>query len=209
MRTIAIRTALMLLVALAATPALAQMQMAPQAQQTARLHGIIEKVDGNTVTAKSGKGDELTLHLADKVRVTEVTKATLADIKDGSFIGSGAIPQPDGTQKAVEVHIFAESMRGAGEGHRPWNGAAGGTMTNGTVGSTVTEVNGPVLTVKYKEGEKKIIVPPGTPIVKFDPGTMSDVKAGAPFAVIAALKRPDGGFDVSSINVGSGGVAPP
>lgn len=209
MRTETICAALVLAAVLAATPALAQMQMSPQAQQTVRLRGVIEKVDGNTLTAKSSTGDKVTLHLTDKVRVTDVTKASLADIKDGSFIGSGAIPQPDGTQKAAEVHIFAESMRGSGEGYRPWAGAAGGTMTNGTVGSTVTGVNGPILTVKYKGGEKTIIVPVGTPIVRFDPGALSEVKSGAPFTVFAALKRPDGGFDVSSINVGVGGASPP
>ena len=129
-----------------------------------RLAGVIEKVDGHTVTAKSTKGDALKLNLADKVMVVRVEKASLADIKDGEFIGSGAMPQPDGTQKAVEVHIFAEAMRGTGEGFRPWT-QPGSTMTNGTVGATVTGVSGQVITVKYKGGEQKIVVPPGTPIV--------------------------------------------
>src|SRR6202162_3402401 len=101
--------------ALLAVPALAQ------APQTVRLRGVIEKVDGNTVTAKSDKGDQLKINLADKMLVVDVVKASMADIKDGAFIGSGAMPQPDGTQKAIEVHIFAESMRGTGEGFRPWD----------------------------------------------------------------------------------------
>ena len=154
MRTAATRAALALVAALAATAALAQ---APQA---VRLRGVIEKVDGNKVTAKSDKGDALTLNLADKVLVVAVVKASLADIKDGDFIGSGAMPQPDGSQKAIEVHIFAELMRGTGEGFRPWDGAPNSTMTNGTVGNTVTSVDGPVVTVKYKDGDKKIIVTP-------------------------------------------------
>lgn len=195
--------AVALFVALAAIPSLAQ---APKPE---RLHGVIEKVDGNTLTAKSDKGAEITLHLADKTRVIAVDKASLADIKPGDFIGSGAVPQPDGTQKAVEVHIFPASMRGTGEGFRPWAGAANGTMTNGTVGATVTGVAGPVVTVSYKGGVQKIVVPPGTPVVRFAPGQMSELKPGAAFAVIAAMKRPDGSFDISSINVGRGGVVPP
>jgi len=94
-----------------------------QQPQTVRLGGVIEKIDGHTVTAKSIKGDELKLNLADKVLVVAVMKASMADIREGEFIGSGAMPQPDGSQKAIEVHIFAESMRGTGEGFRPWDGA--------------------------------------------------------------------------------------
>jgi len=127
-----------------------------QAPQGVRLRGTIEKVDGKTVTAKSDKGEPLKLNLADKLMVVEIAKASAAEIKAGDYIGSGAMPQPDGTQKAVEVHIFADSMRGTGDGHRPWDGAPNGTMTNGTVGATVTDVSGPVITVKYKDGEKKL-----------------------------------------------------
>jgi hypothetical protein len=172
-----------------------------QAPKPERLTGTIGKVDGHTVMAKSAKGDALKLNLADKVMVVRVEKATLADIKDGDFIGSGAMPQPDGTQKAVEVHIFAESMRGTGEGFRPWT-QPGSTMTNGTVGATVTGVSGPVITVKYKGGEQKIVVPPGTPIVKYVIGGVGDIKPGAKFSVIAALKQPDGSFNIARINVG-------
>jgi hypothetical protein len=185
-----------------ALPALAQ------APQTVRLRGVIEKVDGNTVTAKSDKGDALTLNLADKTLVVDVVKATLADIKPGDFIGSGAMPQPDGSQKAIEVHIFAESMRGTGEGFRPWDGAPNSTMTNGTVGSSVTGVDGPVITVKYKDGEKKIVVTPDVPIVRFEIGDMRAVKAGAAFTVVAAVKKPDGSYDINRINVGKDGVVP-
>jgi hypothetical protein len=196
MRTAKSGAALIVLGALMAAP------VSAQAPKPERVSGVIEKVDGHTVTAKSAKGDELKLNLADKVQVVDVMKASMADIKDGSFIGSGAMPQPDGTQKAVEVHIFAESMRGTGEGFRPWDGAANGTMTNGTVGETVTNVNGPVITVKYKGGEQKIVVTPNVPIVKYEIGDMSAVKPGLPFTVIAAIKQPDGSFNVYRINVG-------
>jgi hypothetical protein len=187
---------------LAAAPAIAQ------APQTIRLRGVTEKVDGRTVLAKSDKGEELKLNLADKMLVVEVVKASLADIKSGDFIGSGAMPQPDGSQKAIEVHIFAESMRGTGEGFRSWDGAPNGTMTNGTVASTVTSVNGPVITVKYQDGEKNIIVAPDVPIVRYVIGDVSAVKTGVAFAVLAAVKQLDGSFNINRINVGKDGVVP-
>jgi hypothetical protein len=198
----ATRAALALVAALAATAALAQ------APQTVRLRGAIDKVDGNTVTAKSDKGDELKINLAEKMLVVAVVKASMADIKDGAFIGSGAMPQPDGSQKAIEVHIFAESMRGTGEGFRPWDGASNSTMTNGTVGNTVTSVDGPVITVKYKDGDKKIIVTPDVPIVRYEIADMSAVKPGVAFTVVAATEQPDGSFNINRINVGRDGVVP-
>jgi hypothetical protein len=179
-----------------------------QAPQTVRLRGVIEKVDGNTVSAKSDKGDALKLNLADKTLVVDVVKASLADIKPGEFIGSGAMPQPDGSQKAVEVHIFAESMRGTGEGFRPWDGAPNSTMTNGTVGEAVTGVDGPVLTVAYKGGQQKIIVGPNVPVVKFEVGERDELKPGVAFSVFGAAKQPDGSFNVSRISVGRGAVVP-
>src|SRR5580698_3323178 len=203
MKTAAIRAALFAVAAVVATAALAQ------APQTVRLRGVIEKVDGNKVTAKSDKGDALTLNLADKMLVVAVVKASMADIKDGDFIGSGAMPQPDGSQKAIEVHIFPDAMRGTGEGFRPWDGAPNSTMTNGTVGASVTGVDGPVVTVKYKDGEKNIIVTPNVPVVRFEIGSTSDIKPGVAFTVVAAVKKPDGSFDISRINVGRGGVVPP
>ncbi len=198
-----------LAVALAVVSILAATMVSAQTPRTVRLRGTIEKIDGNTLTAKSDKGEELKINLADKTMVVDIDKATIADIKDGAFIGSGAMPQPDGSQKAIEVHIFAESMRGTGEGSKPWDGAPNGTMTNGTVGgAAVTSVNGAVVTVKYKDGEKNIIIGPDVPIVRYEIGSINDVKLGAAFAVVAANKQPDGSFQISRINVGVGGVIP-
>src|SRR5580692_2077755 len=202
MKTAAIHAALAVVAALAAATALAQ------APQTQRLRGVIEKVDGQTVLAKSDKGDQLKINLADKMLVVDFVKATLADIKPGDFIGSGAMPQPDGSQKAIEVHIFAESMRGTGEGFRAWDGAPNSTMTNGTVGNTVTGVDGPVITVKYKDGDKKIIVTPDVPIVRYEVVDLSALKPGVAFSVLAAVKTPDGSYDIKRINVGRDGVVP-
>jgi hypothetical protein len=191
-----------LLGALAASSAWAQQG------QSVRLRGTIEKVDGKTLLVKARDGAVLTLALADNAQVVGVAKASLGDIKEGAFIGSGAMPQVDGSQKALEVHIFAESQRGTGEGHRPWDGAPNSTMTNGTVGATVTGVDGPTITVKYKDGEKKIVVPPGVPIVRYEIGSLSELKPGASITVVSATKQPDGTFSAARVNVGRDGVVP-
>jgi hypothetical protein len=187
-----------LIAACAVSPALAQQ----------RVRGVVEKVEGNNVLVK-GKDGDVTIVLTGDAQIVDVHKASIADIKDGSYIGSGAVPQADGTQKAVEVHIFAESQRGTGDGHRPWDGAPNGTMTNGaTVGNTVTGVDGPVVTVKYKDGEKKIVVGPSTPIVRYEVGTRAELKPGAAISVANATKRPDGSFGANRINVGVDGAVP-
>jgi hypothetical protein len=179
------------------------------AQQTVRVAGTIDMIDGNILSIKSNNG-LVTLKLDDyKALILGIVKASVADIKEGSYIGSGAVPQPDGTQKAVEVHIFHESLRGTGDGHHPgWPGAPNGTMTNGAVGQTVSGVLGPVLTVKYNGGEKKIIVGPSTPIVKYEIGDKSELKPGAAVAAPQAVKQPDGTFTAARLNVGRSGVVP-
>lgn len=179
-----------------------------QQPQTQRVRGTIEKVDGNVLSVKSRDGGMLTVALTNNVRVVGVAKASLADVKEGSYIGSGAMPQPDGSQRAVEVHIFAETQRGTGEGHHSWGGAPNGTMTNGTVGTTVTGVDGPTITVKFKDGEKKIVVMPGVPIVRYEIGSLSEIKPGASITVLSATKKPDGTLEASRVNVGRGGVVP-
>jgi hypothetical protein len=186
---------------LAATAAWAQQ---PQSQ---RVRGTIEKIEGDKLSVKQRDGAVVTIVLASDVQVVGVAKATAADIKEGSYIGSGAVPQADGTQKAVEVHIFADVQRGSGDGHRPWNGAPDGTMTNGEVGSAVSSVNGPVITVKYKGGEKKIVVGPNTPIVKYIVSDKSELKQGAGVNVTRAVKKPDGSFEAARIQVARDGLA--
>jgi hypothetical protein len=182
------------------------------AQQPAsvRLRGTIDAVNGTMLTLKSADGTELKLALADKALIVAVVKAAMNEIKEGTFLGSAAIPQADGTQKAVEVHIFPEQMRGTGEGHRAYPPVANGTMTNGTAsGAMVSGVEGSTITVKYKDGEKKIIVAPNVPVVRYEIGGRDDLKPGAHFAVLAATKKPDGTFETNRINVGRDGVMPP
>ncbi len=179
-----------------------------QQAQTQRLRGTIAKVEGNVLTLKPATGDNVTLTLTGNAMVVAVVKASLADIKEGTFLGSAAMPQPDGSQRALEVHIFPEQMRGTGEGHRPYAPVANSTMTNGTSGAAVTGVDGSTLVVKYKDGEKKIVVPPGVPIVRYEIGSAADLKPGANFTVLAATKKADGTFEAARINVGRDGVVP-
>lgn len=188
----------------AVTCIVASAQPAP----TVRLRGTIEKVQGNTLTLKPATGDAVTLALTEKAQIVAVVKSSMADVKEGTFLGSAAMPQPDGIQKALEIHIFPEQMRGTGEGHRPYAPVSGSTMTNGTSGAPVSAVDGSAITVKYKDGEKKIVVPPGTPIVRYEIGSAADLKPGAHFTVLAATKKPDGTFEAARINVGRDGVAP-
>jgi hypothetical protein len=174
-----------------------------------RLRGTIEAVEGNVVTVKAVGEADAKVILADKAVIIAVVKATLAEIKEGTFLGSAAIPQADGTQKAVEVHIFPEEMRGTGEGHRPYPPVANGTMTNGSAsGATVSGIEGSTITVKYTGGEKKIIVPPNAPILRYEIGGKADLKPRAHFTVLAATKKPDGTFETSRINVGRDGAVP-
>ena len=188
----------------AASYAVAFAQQTP----TVRMRGTIEKVDGNTLTLKTRDG-EAKLALTGNATIVAVVKATLADVKEGTFLGSAAMPQPDGSQKALEIHIFPEQMRGTGEGHRPYAPVANSTMTNGTAaGATVAGVDGSSILLKYKDGEKKIVVPPGVPIVRYEIGSKADLKAGAAFTVLAATKKPDGSLAAARINVGRDGTVP-
>jgi hypothetical protein len=194
-------------VAIAALAAAASWQVLAQQPQTLRVRGTIEKFDGKTLSVKSSDGNAMRIALTDDARVVGVVKASLAEIKPGSFVGSAATPQPDGSQKALEVHIFPEAMRGTGEGHRPYF-IPNSTMTNGTVGNAVAGVDGNTVTLKYKDGEKKIIVSPGVPIVRYEIGDKRDLKPGAAFTILSAVKKPDGSLETSRVNVGRDGAVP-
>jgi outer membrane lipoprotein SlyB len=179
------------------------------AQQPVRVRGEIEKVDGNKLTIKSREGATVTVVLKDGAQVNGVEKAMLSDIKQNSFVGITAMPQPDGSRKAIEVHIFPESRRGAGEGDRAWDLVPNSTMTNANVEQLVTAVDGPTLTMKYKDGEKKIMVPNNATIVQFVSGDKSELKPGAKIFVAAGTKLPNGDIETAGINVGKNGITPP
>jgi hypothetical protein len=193
----------------AAAIAVALVVASAQAQQkTVRVVGTIVGVDGPTIVVKPrGKGDEQRVRLTDKAGVFGVVRATLADIKPGAFIGVGAMPQADGSQKAIRVMIFAETQRGTGEGHRPWS-RPGSTMTNATVDTTAAGVDGQVLRVTYKGGEQRIVVGPDATINAYVLGERSELKPGANIAINAANVNPDGSLEASRINVGRGDVLP-
>ena len=173
-----------------------------------RVRGTIDRVEGDTYIVKARGGAELKVTLAEKAMVVALIKASLADIKQGSYVGVSGMPQADGSQKALEVHIFPEAMRGVGDGHRGWDLQPSSTMTNGNVEQTAASSDGQVLTLKYKDGEKKIVVPSDTPIVVYVPGERSELKPGASIFIAAAVKQPDGTLQAPRVNVGRG-VAPP
>jgi hypothetical protein len=181
------------------------------AQQPApvRVRGTVEAVDGPMLTVKSRDGQtSYKIKLTDNAAVRGIVKAPLTDIKDNSFIGVTGMPQSDGSQKAVEIHIFPEPMRGTGDGHRGWDLEPTSTMTNGNVEQSAASSDGQVLTLKYKDGEKKIVVPKDAPIVGYLPGEKGELKAGANIFIAAAAKQADGTLTTPRINVGRG-VAPP
>jgi hypothetical protein len=185
-------------------------------QQDMRVRGTIEKVDGSTMIVKTRTGDDLKITLADKPMFVAIVPATLADIKPGVFVGSGAAPGPNGTWVAEEVHIFPEAMRGTGEGHRPWespqgSGAASGgkgSMTNANVESTVSGVDGQMLTLKYKDGEQKILVTPKTPIVTYSAGDRAELTPGTK-VFVTAQKQADGSLQTARVSYGRNGMTPP
>jgi hypothetical protein len=179
------------------------------AQDTVRVRGAIERVDGNTIVVKSRDGAELKVVLANNALVVAIVKASMADIKQGSFVGVTGMPQADGSQRAIEVHIFPEAMRGTGEGHYPWDLRPGSTMTNANVEQMVTGVDGQTLSVKYKDGEKKLIVPPDATIVTYMPGDKSELKPGTKIFIAAAKKQPDGTLEAPRVNYGRDGLTPP
>jgi hypothetical protein len=179
-----------------------------QQAQTVRIRGTIEKVDGQVLIVKSREGDNLTVRMADNVRLTATVKAELADLKQGIYIGVTAMPQADGSQKAIAIHIFRESQRGTGEGHRPWDLQPGSTMTNAAIDASVAGVDGQVLTVKYKDGEKKVLVTPQTIIVRYVDGEKSELKAGVRVFLNNATKNADGTVGAPTVTYGRD-VAPP
>jgi hypothetical protein len=179
------------------------------AQETVRIRGTIESIDGPVFVVKNRDGAELKLTMTDNPLFVAIVKSTMADIKPGMFVGSTGMTQPDGSQKAIEVHIFPESMRGTGEGHYDWDLKPNTKMTNANVEQTVAGVEGPVLSVKYKDGEKKLMVTPETAVVTYVIGTKDDLKPGTKVFVAAAKKQADGTLQTPRITYGKDGLTPP
>jgi hypothetical protein len=202
------RSALLRIVAVFALSAVALPLFAQQPPAPSRVRGTIEGVDGDAMDVKSRSGEDFKLRMTGEMRVVGITKISLSDIKVGSFIGTTTVPGPDGIQSAIEVHVFPEDMRGTGEGSRPFDLRPNSTMTNATVAESVAGNDGHTLLVKYKDGEKKVVVPPDCPVVTYVPAERSELKAGA--KIIAFMKKlPDGSFEATRVSVGLNGLTPP
>jgi hypothetical protein len=191
-----------IVVALTATASFAQQP------ERVRIRGTLEKLDGQVLTVKSREGANVNVTMTNDVRLTATVKASLDDLKQNTYIGVTAMPQADGSQKAVAIHIFRESQRGVGEGFGPWDLQPGSTMTNAAVETSVASVDGQVVTVKYKDGEKKVIVTPQTIIVRYVDGTKDELKPGTRLFINNALKKADGSIEAPTVTFGRD-VAPP
>ena len=196
------------LVAVAMVAASTIYAIAQQSPTPSRVRGTIEAVDGDVIAVKSRAGEDVKLHMTGDIKIVGITKIALSDIKVGSFIGTTTVPGPDGGNNAVEVHVFPEAMRGTGEGSRPYDLKPNSSMTNATVEQSVVGNDGHTLNIKYKDGEKKVLVSPETPVVTYVPADKSDLKPGA--KVIAFMKKlPDGSFETNRVSVGRDGLTPP
>jgi uncharacterized protein Veg len=173
----------------------------------ARLRGKIDAVSGDTIQLTLRNGTKASAKLPADVRLTWLTETQPSEIKEGSYVGTAAVPQPDGTLKALEVQVFPPSMRGVGEGTRDWDLGAGSSMTNGTVGSLVAS-SGRTITITYKGGEKKVLVPNDVPIVTYEPADRTALTPGAN-VLINGARAADGTVTAGSVSVGKNGLVPP
>jgi Arc/MetJ family transcription regulator len=193
---------LVLAACLAATAATAQ--TAPPT----RIRGTIDAVEGQTLSVTTREGPRVEVTLNDALTVTTVKNVALSDIKSNSYVGIATRTLPGGQLQAIEVLVFPEAMRGAGEGYYPWDLEQGSMMTNGTVTGTVETASGQELTLKFKDSSNKIVVPPGVPIVTFAPDERADLKPGAK-VFFSATKNAEGKLAAGRITVEKDGVAPP
>jgi hypothetical protein len=182
------------------------MQQTQAAPPPVRVRATISSINGGVLTVKARDGAEMTLKLADNAPVNEIVKASLADVKPGAYVAVTGMPQPDGSQKALAVYLFPETQRGLAEGFRPWDFAPNSTMTNATVDSQVAAKDGQTLTVKYKDGEQKVLVTPATEITVASKKSAADLKPGQKISVLAAKKLPDGTLEAPNIAFGDYGV---
>ncbi|HEY2022657.1 hypothetical protein [Paraburkholderia sp.] len=178
-----------------------------QAAAPTGVRGTVTSLAGDVLKVHTRDGKDVDVKLAADTPIRGVALASVSDIKPDSYVGTAAIPQADGTLKALEVHVFPASMRGAGEGHRAWDLGANSTMTNGTVGSLVGST-GRTITVKYKEGEKKVVIPQDVPIVSLEPGSRALLTPGTK-VVLFAHTEADGSLTANAISAGEHGVTPP
>ena len=201
--------AIMVRVLAASCVFLVSLALPAAAQDTVRVRGTVERIDGPVFVVKARDGSELKLTVTeDHPLFVVIVPGKMSDIKAGMYVGSAGTMQEDGTQKAIEVHIFPESMRGTGDGHYDWDLLPKSKMTNGNVEQAVTGVDGPLLSVKYKDGEKKLVVTPQTVVVTYEMGKREDIQPGTKIFVAAAKKQPDGTLLTPRITYGRNGEGP-
>jgi hypothetical protein len=180
-----------------------------QGAPTVRIRGDVEAFDGQMLTVKARDGSIVRVKMADNFTVGGLVQAKLADATPGKFVGTAAMPQPDGTLRAIEVLIFPESGRGTGEGHYPWDLQPQSTMTNATIAEVVAAPDGRTVTLRYKDGEKRVFVPESAPIVTAAPADRSLLVPGAHIFIFAAQRQSDGTLTASRVTVGLNGLVPP
>lgn len=196
--------------AVLAVPALllaAHSVLAQPSGSPARLRGKVNSVSGDTLQLTLRSGDKVSAKLADNTRVVWLTNAKLSEVQKGSYVGTAAVAQPDGSLKALELQVFPESMRGVGEGTRDWDLGAGSSMTNGTVGNLVA-AKGSTITITYKGGEKHVLVPDNVPVVTYSPADRAALTPGANI-LVNGMRAADGTVTAVSISVGKNGLVPP
>jgi hypothetical protein len=185
----------------------AHAQAQAQAQAPARVRGVVDAIDAHEMQVTTRAGQKVTMKLAADAGATFIAPIAIDAIRPGSFIGTAAVAQPDGTLKALEIQVFPEAMRGVGEGHRAWDLGEGSSMTNGTVGD-LKVANGRYLTLTYKGGEQKVFVPENAPIITYEQATLADVKKGD-HVIVTATHNPDETLTATRIGVGKNGLVPP
>jgi hypothetical protein len=198
------RVIALMLIAFVSAASLAQSPANPPT----RIRGTVERIDGQNLTVKTANGQNMPVKLADNYVVMGITRASLADIGSGKFIGTTTVGERDGALVALEVHIFPENMRGTGEGHYDWDLRPASKMTNANVANVTNMGKDRVLTVQYKGGEKQVLVPETATVVAFKPAERSELKAGAPVFVVAQ-RQAEGSLTAARVNVGLNGQIPP
>jgi len=179
------------------------------AQERVRVRGTIEKFEGNVLTVKTREGPVVPIKLGENYGVGGLVPAKFEDIKQNTYVGVAGLPLPDGRIRALEVLIFPEALRGTSEGHFPWDLVPESTMTNAAVNEIVTRTEGNTLVLKFKDGEKTIVVPENTPIVRSVPADKSELKAGARIFIAAAIRAANGSLTAQRVTIGLNGLTPP
>jgi hypothetical protein len=173
-----------------------------------RVRGSVVSLEGTKLVVHAKDGKDITVNLNENFAALAVVKSSMADIKEGTFIGTATVTQPDSTLRSMEVVVFPDKMRGTGEGHYPWDLGSNSMMTNATVSNAVKGVEGQTITVTYKGGEKKIEVPANVPVVTIVPATKEEIKPGA-IVFVPTMRQADDSLTGGAVLFGKDGVVPP